>query len=86
VIGYLPEELVATIKPGLIKLGEEAVSPTIKDWGSNAEKQQPYVKTHDVWGARYDFDRLVTSEGWRELGKWGARHGYEHQSRHQRVF
>lgn len=75
VIGYLPGEIFAAVKPELTRLGEEAVSEKIKDWNSNAEKQQPYVKTYNVWGSRYDVDKLVTSEGWKELGKWGARNG-----------
>jgi hypothetical protein len=42
---------------------------------SNAENHQPYVNAHDSWGKRFDIDKLVTSEGWRELGKWGAARG-----------
>ena len=48
------------------------------EWNANAEKQQLYVKAHNVWGQRYDYDKLVTAEGWKELGKWGARTGYVH--------
>jgi len=63
------------ITPNLTKFADEAVSEQIHQWVANAEKQQPYVKHHNVWGKRYDYDRLVTSQGWKELGKWGARNG-----------
>ncbi|KAH8820141.1 acyl-CoA dehydrogenase [Xylogone sp. PMI_703] len=72
---YLPSETFKAAKPQLIKLGEEAISDEIKKWNVNAEKQPPYIKTHNVWGVQLDFDNLVTTEGWRELGKWGARSG-----------
>lgn len=69
--------MFAKVKQQMTVLGEEAISEQVKEWNANAEKQQPYVKSHNVWGARYDYDKLVTSEGWKELGKWGARTGYD---------
>ncbi|KAJ4144224.1 hypothetical protein LMH87_003114 [Akanthomyces muscarius] len=36
---------------------------------------EPFVEKHNIWGARHDVDRLVTSEGWRALRKWGAEEG-----------
>lgn len=74
--GYLPPDTVKAITPKLTKFADEAISPEIYQWVANAEKQPPYVKTHDVWGKRYDYDMLVTSQGWKELGKWGVRNGY----------
>jgi hypothetical protein len=56
-------------------LGEEAVSDQVREWSADAERNQPYVKGFNVWGQRYDYDRLITTEGWKQLGKWGARHG-----------
>ena len=57
-----------------MQLGAEAISERVQMWSADAERNPPYVKTHNVWGRRYDYDRLVTSEGWRQLGRWGARH------------
>lgn len=73
--GYLPPKLFNAITPELTAFADESTSEQIKAWGSNAETQQPYVKTYDVWGARYDVDRLVTSDGWKQLKKWGQRNG-----------
>lgn len=74
--GYLPDEILTTVKPGLARFAEEASSEQILNWATNAEKQQPYVKTHNAWGARYDVDKVVTSDGWKNLRRWGARNGY----------
>lgn len=74
-IGYLPTETFRLAEPHLAQLGEEAVSPEIHRWNADAEVNQPYVKKYNVWGQRYGYDRLVTSEGWKQLGKWGTRHG-----------
>lgn len=75
-LGYLPEDVLRAVKPDLARLAEEASSEQVMNWTSNAEKQQPYVKTHNAWGARYDVDKLVTSEGWKNLRSWGAQNGY----------
>ncbi|EAW12881.1 putative acyl-CoA dehydrogenase [Aspergillus clavatus NRRL 1] len=72
---YLPSDINQSIQPNLTQLGEEAISPQIREWSADAERNQPYVKSYNVWGQRYDYDRLVTSEGWKQLGRWGARHG-----------
>ncbi len=72
---YLPSEILETVRPRLTSFAAEAVSDEIHELISNAETQQPYVKIRDVWGKRYPYDRLVTSHGWKELGKWGARNG-----------
>ena len=57
-----------------MQLGAEAISEPVQKWTADAERNQPYVKSHNVWGKRYDIDQLVTSEGWKKLGYWGARH------------
>ncbi len=72
---YLPSDILETVKPLLTKFAEEAISQEINEYISNAESQQPYVRTHNVWGARYPYDRLVTSQGWKALGKWGSKNG-----------
>jgi hypothetical protein len=56
--------------------GSDAISQDTNNLIANAESQQPYVKAHNVWGARYESNGLVTSTGWKELGKWGIKHGY----------
>ncbi|RLL96281.1 hypothetical protein CFD26_105989 [Aspergillus turcosus] len=72
---YLPSSTYQSIQPNLTQLGEEAISPQIREWSADAERHQPYVKGYNVWGQRYDYDRLITSEGWKQLSRWGARHG-----------
>ncbi|TKA67606.1 hypothetical protein B0A55_09781, partial [Friedmanniomyces simplex] len=83
--------LRSVLQPRLQAFGKEAVSPQVNEWIADAERQQPYVKTRNVWGGKYAYDRLVTSTGWKELGKWGARngmvaHGYEDEfGPHKRI-
>lgn len=72
---YLPPATYSTITPHLTKFAEEAISPEVNDSIATAERQQPYVKQYDVFGRRYEVDRLVTSHGWKEVGKWGVRNG-----------
>lgn len=72
---YLPGDILSDVRPRLESFGEEAVSPRINEFISNAERQPPYVKTRNVWGKKYAHDRLVTSEGWKALGAWGAKNG-----------
>lgn len=82
---YLPRSVLDVIAPQLRKFGDEAISERINRWVANAEKEQPYVKTHDVWGRRYPYDRLITSQGWKEVGAWGAKNGYE-KTYHDNVY
>ncbi|KAF7183261.1 hypothetical protein CNMCM7691_003174 [Aspergillus felis] len=51
----------------LTQLGEEAISPQMHEWSADAERHQPYVRGYNVWGQRYDYDRVITSEGWKQL-------------------
>lgn len=76
ITGYLPADILQKAEPNLAQLGEEAVSPQLNAWNADAEINQPYVKKYNVWGQRYGYDRLVTTEGWKQIGKWGAKHGY----------
>ncbi|KAJ5573371.1 uncharacterized protein N7459_007798, partial [Penicillium hispanicum] len=71
---YLPSATLQSVELHLMQLGAEAVSERVREWNADAERNQPYFKSHNVWGKRYDYDRLVTSEGWKQLGHWGARH------------
>ncbi|KAJ6441438.1 Acyl-CoA dehydrogenase [Purpureocillium lavendulum] len=72
---YLPKDILAAVTPELARIAEEAASDPVKRWTCDAEVRQPYVKTHNVWGARYDVDNLVTSDGWKNLRSWGAHNG-----------
>ncbi|KAG2416312.1 hypothetical protein HFD88_007527 [Aspergillus terreus] len=72
---YLPSGVLSKVNPSLSRFGADAVSEQINGWIGNAETQQPYVKGRNVWGSRYDRDRLITSEGWKQLGKWGLQNG-----------
>lgn len=73
--GHLPQDQLPKIVPNLTRFGSDAISKEINSHIGNAEMQEPYIKTRNVWGARYDVDRLVTSTGWKELGKWGIKQG-----------
>ncbi|CAG8333007.1 unnamed protein product [Penicillium salamii] len=70
---YLPSTTLQSVQPHLTRLGAEAISEQVREWSGDAERNVPYVKSHNVWGKRYDYDRLITTEGWKQLGKWGAR-------------
>jgi hypothetical protein len=72
---YLPPAVFQQLWPRLEKFGDEAVSDRINEHISDAEKHPPYVKTRNVWGAKYPKDRLVTSEGWKRVGEWGIKNG-----------
>lgn len=67
--------MIGKIAPELRLFGSDAISADINSLIANAESQQPYVKAHNVWGARYESNGLVTSTGWKELGKWGIKNG-----------
>ncbi|KAJ5803658.1 uncharacterized protein N7503_006108 [Penicillium pulvis] len=70
---YVPSAILQSVEPKFTQLGGEAVSEQVREWTADAERNQPYVKSHNVWGKRYDYDRLITTEGWKQLGHWGAR-------------
>ncbi|CEN61132.1 hypothetical protein ASPCAL07796 [Aspergillus calidoustus] len=72
---YLPPTHLPALDSHLTTLGAEAISPQIREWSADAERNQPYVKGFNVWGDQYGVDRLVTSEGWKQLAKWGAKNG-----------
>lgn len=71
--GYVPSAILRSLELGFAQLGGEAISEQVREWTADAERNQPYVKSHNVWGKRYDYDRLITTEGWKQLGHWGAR-------------
>lgn len=67
--------MLKSIEPQLKQFGDEAISEQVNEWIADAETNQPYVKTRDVFNNRYAYDRLMTSHGWKELGKWGIKNG-----------
>ncbi|PMB64452.1 Acyl-CoA dehydrogenase family member 11 [Beauveria bassiana] len=73
---YLPKDMLAEVTPCFTRFAQDTISSQVKEWNLNAERQQPFVEKHNVWGARHDVDRLVSSEGWRALRKWGAEQGF----------
>ena len=72
----MPQDVLAKIEPEFQEFAKEAASDRVKEWMLNAEREPPYVKSHNVWGAKHDVDRLVTSEGWKKLREWGAANGF----------
>lgn len=72
---YLSPDIEKDVVPRLSKFGDEAVSDNVHAWIANAEKEEPYVKQYDAWGRRYPYDKLVTADGWKRLGEWGANNG-----------
>lgn len=72
---YIDEKTVNQVLPQLVAFGDEAVSDEIHAWIANAEKELPYAKQYDAWGRRYPYDKLITAEGWKQLGFWGAKNG-----------
>ncbi|KAJ5964946.1 uncharacterized protein N7479_004822 [Penicillium vulpinum] len=65
---YLSTTTLQSVQPHLTQFGAEAISEQVREWSADAERNVPYVKSHNVWGKRYDYDRLVTTEGWKQLG------------------
>lgn len=74
---YLPRAVLSNITPKLQAFGVEAISGETNSLIGDAETNQPYLKQYNVWGARYEVDRLITSSGWKGLGKWGIQNGSE---------
>ncbi|KAJ5688552.1 hypothetical protein N7462_002944 [Penicillium macrosclerotiorum] len=72
---HLPRDIIAKISPELTSFGSAAISDETNALIGNAESQQPYIKGYNVWGKRYEAEGLITSTGWKQLGKWGIKHG-----------
>ncbi|ODM21541.1 hypothetical protein SI65_02385 [Aspergillus cristatus] len=72
---YLPPDILSQIQPNLNRFAAEAISESVHDLVRNAESQPPFVKTRNVWGSRPERYRLVTSDGWKQFGKWGLSNG-----------
>jgi alkylation response protein AidB-like acyl-CoA dehydrogenase len=68
----LPPDVLADVEPGLVRLGERAVTD-IRAAGEAAEDQPPRHVPYDAWGRRVD--RIETSEAWRTLERIAAEEG-----------
>jgi alkylation response protein AidB-like acyl-CoA dehydrogenase len=49
------------------------ITPKVRNWCADAERNPPYVKHYDAFGKR--IDELVTSTGWQELQRLGISEG-----------
>jgi hypothetical protein len=72
---YLPPHVLEDVVPQLKRFGDETISSQVWDWISDAERHPPTAKQYNVWGRRNDPDRLLTSWGWKEAGRWGISNG-----------
>ncbi|PPJ61056.1 hypothetical protein CBER1_07399 [Cercospora berteroae] len=70
---YLPSSTQQSVAPDLERFSKLVLTPRIRAWGADAERNTPYVKQYDDFGNR--IDELVTSAGWQELQKLGIQEG-----------
>ncbi|KAF2214095.1 hypothetical protein CERZMDRAFT_111041 [Cercospora zeae-maydis SCOH1-5] len=70
---YLPSSTQQKVAPDLDRFSKLVLSPQIRAWGADAERNTPYVKQYNDFGNRVD--ELVTSAGWQELQKLGITEG-----------
>ena len=70
---YLPSHTQSALAPDLASFGTLVLQPKVLEWVADAEAHPPTVHSWDVWGRRKD--KLVTSEGWRNLQKLGISEG-----------
>ena len=68
----IPKETLWEIEPGLIRLGERAVTD-IYEWGKQAESSPPLHVPYDPWGRRVDEIRV--SDAWKKLERTSAEEG-----------
>lgn len=78
---YLPPEVKKRAEGELAGLADAAVSQQAMDWVADAEHCPPQVQHWDSWG--YKKDELVTSQGWKNLWRFGISERYvtEHNLR-----
>ncbi|CAK4015902.1 acyl- dehydrogenase like [Lecanosticta acicola] len=70
---YLSPDVREELAPDLQRFSDLVATEKVREWCADAERNVPYVRTHDAWGRRVD--RLVTSEGWRNLQNMGLAEG-----------
>lgn len=57
----------------LRNLGAEVMSDRVMEWGEEAERNLPFIEHQDAFGN--NLNRLVTSEGWKQLKRFAAEKG-----------
>lgn len=72
---FLPSSIAAAAHDEVSLLGQEVISDRVFSWISDAERNKPYLKGsgRDAFG--HWTGELVTSEGWRQLQKFGIMKG-----------
>jgi hypothetical protein len=71
---YLPADVKKRADGELNGVAEAAVSDKAMNWVADTERNPPTVQRWDSWGANKD--ELVTSQGWKELWRWGKEERY----------
>lgn len=70
---FLPTTVQELIKPDLRRFGDLVITPKVRNWCADAERNLPYVRHYDTFGKR--IDELITSSGWQELQRLGISEG-----------
>ena len=70
---FLPNGIKSFISDDLSAFGTTVLERKVLDWTADAEAHPPRLEPWDIWGKRQD--RLVTSEGWRNLQALGISEG-----------
>ena len=69
---YLPDEILAEIKPDLINFGAR-VGKEFLEWARDAEVNEPTLTQFDAWGNRVD--EIKVADGWKKLERVAAEDG-----------
>ena len=70
---FLPNDIKSSISNDLSTFGTTVLEQKVLDWTADAEAHPPRLEAWDIWGKRQD--RLITSEGWRNLQALGISEG-----------
>ena len=70
---FLPNNVKSSISNDLSTFGTTVLEQKVLGWTADAETHPPRLEAWDIWGQRQD--RLVTSEGWRNLQALGISEG-----------
>ncbi|KAL6715631.1 hypothetical protein ACLMJK_006592 [Lecanora helva] len=70
---FLPKPAQASLVSDLSTFGAAVLESKVLGWTADAESHPPRLETWDIWGRRQD--RLITSEGWRNLQSLGIAQG-----------
>lgn len=73
-IDFVPKEILQDAQIELENLGEKVIDRQVFEWIEDAENNLPYIVSQDLFG--HQQNRLVTSQGWKNLKALGIREGY----------